>query len=163
MNKQELFDLISPNTSNNKDLYGVCGTINIEFGKLNKQIKAKDKEIREANKEVLKLQKQVEELRLDLEQREATATTPVSEFIEPSDDDVRRAIKRLYWSKVQDETLAPSELAQFKDLYGLADKKQDINISTVSFKDAYPDHKKANEIALERIQMRVEGLEDYDG
>ena len=57
----------------------------------------------------------------------------------PTDTQLREALKALLVVKLKDNTLTAAEIAQLKDVFGLADATSDLTIEVVNYADSCPE------------------------
>ena len=132
MNKQELFDLIKPCVSDNTALYGACGTINIEFGKLNKKIKALTSEKGKVQKELDKAKEEAEKAResLELEVKELKKRVEKKGKALTSDDALQQVLD-LFMLRVQEGTASASDFNALKEIFGWTNKASEVSVELV--------------------------------
>ena len=108
-NRDDLYNAIRA-TGTNKQLHALCATIAREVNRLEKH---RDKTI-EKEKEV-----GLNQLTID-----------------STDSELRAGVRALLINKVNDNSLTASEIGQFKDVFGLANEKDDLLIEAVDYSGA---------------------------
>lgn len=104
--QQQIYDTIK--TIPNKELWSFAGLL---------------------SKAVFNAQKETKELTKQLEKASAHTTSD-----EVSDDQLRAKLRSILIKKLEDNSISAAEIAQLKDVFGLTNAKQDINVQVISFK-----------------------------
>ena len=124
LNKQGLFDAVNPVKADNKALYSVCGQIAalIATERANALIAIKQ----EHNAQMQEMINQEDELGPLL-------------TIDASEADIRTRAKGLLISMINKGKMTAQFFAQFKDVFGLANASDNLDITTVDFKSMCGD------------------------
>ena len=124
-NKQVIYAKIKECGDDGKALYGLCNELRNLIVSGSKAEKVAEKAVAVAQKRVAALEKEL-----------AEAKASGAEDFDTSDEGLRGEVRSLLVSKLRDKSLSAAEIREFKDLFGLTEKKADLIVNVIDYANA---------------------------